>query len=108
MTQHTDTATRARELRDSQGLTQDELAARANVSRSMIQHMESGRPPKRASNLRKIAEALGVAVDDLAGEPDPDRPMTIREAAEVVADEALERGVSVQQVIDEMLGRKNP
>ena len=51
---------RLRELRDSQALSQDELAQKSGLSRQTIARIEAGKPaiPK---NVRKIAAALGVA-----------------------------------------------
>jgi transcriptional regulator with XRE-family HTH domain len=56
------------------GLTQKQLAKRANTTQSCISRIESGRHNVRLGTLVNIAEALGVSVDihfpDQAGEGD--------------------------------------
>lgn len=52
---------RIRELRDAQGLTQDELAKRADVRRATVADVEAGRTKRiDLETLARIAEALGV------------------------------------------------
>jgi HTH-type transcriptional regulator/antitoxin HipB len=65
---------RVRDLREAKGWTQAQLAARAKVERSTIQNIESGRV-QRPNTLAHVAEALGVKVAELTGEPvdDADR-----------------------------------
>jgi len=48
------------------GLTPEELAARAGVSRAAIYRYESGKPPK-VDTLGKIADLLGVSLPTLLG-----------------------------------------
>ena len=52
---------RIRELRQKQGLTQDELAQRAGVSTKYLQNLE-GKTPKRASidTLEGLANGFGM------------------------------------------------
>ena len=53
-------------LRRTRGLSQRELAERANVSPATVYEMEAGRRPQpRGSTLRKLADALGVDVSEL-------------------------------------------
>ena len=59
---------RLKELREAKGWTQAQLAARAKVERSTIQNIESGRV-QRPNSLAHIADALGVQVRELLGEP---------------------------------------
>src|SRR6266498_1890797 len=57
-------------LREQQGLSQEELASRAEVSRSTIQSAEMGRRTPRPASLRRIARALSVDIGVLtSGEP---------------------------------------
>ena len=59
---------RTKEWRESRGLTQRELAAKAGVGEVTVARIETGAsvtPP----TARKIAEALGVAVADLLERP---------------------------------------
>lgn len=52
-------------LRADQGLTRNQLAARAGVSPTFLQSVEQGYLPKRGAGLDKIAAALGVTADAL-------------------------------------------
>lgn len=54
-----------RELRQEKGWSQAELAHRAGVAPSSIYNWESGRYEPRASQLRELADALGVKMDDI-------------------------------------------
>jgi transcriptional regulator with XRE-family HTH domain len=68
---------KVRLLRDSSGLTQQQLAVTANLSVSVISQIEQGKnADPRGSTLRAIARALGVTVDELLrdDEPPPDKP----------------------------------
>ena len=51
---------RVRRLRLQHALTQQDLANRAGVSRQVIIRAEADTRPPRPSNVRKIAQALGV------------------------------------------------
>jgi DNA-binding XRE family transcriptional regulator len=53
--------------RDLRGLTQNGLAERAGVNRVTIAEIEIGRKQGSVATLQKLASALGVSVDDLAG-----------------------------------------
>jgi transcriptional regulator with XRE-family HTH domain len=48
-----------RELREATGLTQQELASRARVSRSFVADVEAGKPSVEASKLFDVFNALG-------------------------------------------------
>lgn len=54
-----------RELREAQGLTQVQLAAKVNVTPSTIYTWEAGRKQPTATRLRALATALGVLMDDI-------------------------------------------
>lgn len=55
-----DMALRIRELRESRGWTQDELAEKAGLSRSQLAQIESEARPANTLRLNAIAAALGV------------------------------------------------
>ncbi len=55
-----------RVYRDLRGLTQAGLAARAGVNRVTVAEIETGRKQGSIASLRKLAEALGATLDDLA------------------------------------------
>ena len=54
-----------RVYRDLRGMTQSALAERADVNRVTVAEIETGRKQGSVATLRKLAGALGVAVDDL-------------------------------------------
>ncbi|MCI0764674.1 helix-turn-helix transcriptional regulator [Bacillus sp. TL12] len=62
-------STKLRELRESKGLSQEELAAKLNIPRSSITHYENSddRLPRK-SRLLEIANFFGVSVDFLLNE----------------------------------------
>ncbi len=51
--------------RDWRGLSQTELARRSGVNRTQIADIEAGRKTGSVATLKKLADALGVAIDDL-------------------------------------------
>jgi transcriptional regulator with XRE-family HTH domain len=61
-------AQRVRDFRYSKGWGPDELASRAEISRTALYQIESGKTGlPRAGTLRRIAVALEVSMDDLLG-----------------------------------------
>lgn len=54
-----------RVYRDLRGMTQNALAERADVNRVTVAEIETGRKQGSVATLRKLAGALGVALDDL-------------------------------------------
>lgn len=56
-----------RVYRDLRGMTQSTLAERADVNRVTVAEIETGRKQGSVATLRKLAGALGVAMDDLTG-----------------------------------------
>ncbi len=53
------------ELRKQQGLTQQQLAERLNLSNKTISKWESGAGSPDISNLEVLADTLGISVDEL-------------------------------------------
>jgi transcriptional regulator with XRE-family HTH domain len=56
---------RLKQLREHRGLTQEDLAKRAKVSRAYLSRLEMGRHDPPLSRLRKLAKSLGVPVTEL-------------------------------------------
>lgn len=56
---------RLREWRERRGLTQQDLADGSGVSQNAISNYETGRRNARPSTARKLADALGVGIEDL-------------------------------------------
>lgn len=55
-----------KEAREKAGLTQDELADKAGISRSIINGLETGRATQTlASTLQKIANAMNLTINDI-------------------------------------------
>jgi transcriptional regulator with XRE-family HTH domain len=67
-----------RELRQSKGLTQQELADLVGKKRPMISEWENGQG-LTAKNLRLIADALGVSPSDIGDAWDPEGPRPSRQ-----------------------------
>ncbi len=51
--------------REHRGLTQDALAERVGISKPFLSQIETGKRQFGADTLRKLADALGIAADDL-------------------------------------------
>ncbi len=56
-----------KQIRESQFLTQQELADKAGITRVAVARLESGKVDARFSTLKKLAEALGVKPQELVG-----------------------------------------
>ncbi len=56
---------RVRAVREGRALTQQEVAERSGLGPEQISRIENGRRRPRAKTLRRLAEALGVAVEYL-------------------------------------------
>ena len=70
------------ELRKKQGLTQQQLADKLNLSNKTISKWESGNGSPDISNLPVLAETLGISVDELLkGEINDSEPYADSEAA---------------------------
>jgi transcriptional regulator with XRE-family HTH domain len=54
-----------KELRSAAGLTQLELANRLHVTPSAVYNWERGRNEPSATNLRDLARALNVSMDEI-------------------------------------------
>jgi transcriptional regulator with XRE-family HTH domain len=61
-----------KEVRFLKGLTQEELAERAGVSRYTVIDLEAGRHEARPGTARKLAEALDTDIAALVGRPSSD------------------------------------
>jgi transcriptional regulator with XRE-family HTH domain len=64
-----DLGTRLRDLRRAAGLSQTELARRANMSQNGVSRVELGHYAPRMDTARRLAHALGVDVEDLFKDP---------------------------------------
>jgi len=56
-------------IRESQGMTQRDLSDKTGITEGHIGNIESGRNDCTAEKAKKIAEVLGVTLDELLSEP---------------------------------------
>ena len=73
-----DFAERLRELRSSRKLTQTRLAELLTVNPRVYSRWETGEVTPHFDTIVRIAELLGVTLDELAGRGESDRPPAIR------------------------------
>lgn len=52
-------------LRKEKGWTQDQLGEKCGADKTVVSHWETGSSAPRADTLPLVADALGVAIDDL-------------------------------------------
>ena len=57
-----DYGTKIKKLRQAEGLTQQELADRAHITKSMVSYIESGKRNPNTKTLEKIAAVLGMTL----------------------------------------------
>jgi XRE family transcriptional regulator, regulator of sulfur utilization len=67
-----------RRLRQDRGLTAAELATRSGVAKATLSQIEAARGNPRLETLRDLADALGVAPDELLATPDEARVRVVR------------------------------
>ena len=70
-----------REVRQRLFVTQEELAERAGITVSTLSRLENGLQRPRISTVRKLAEALGVAPEELVEWNGADAPEAGKAAA---------------------------
>jgi len=58
-------AIRIKELRDQKGISQEELAHRAGLSRTGMGFVETGKRWPRLDTLMKVADGLNITLDEL-------------------------------------------
>ena len=58
---------RIKDLREAKGLTQEQVAQQLGVTQGTIAHWESGARTPTLSNMVKIADFLGVSLDEAMG-----------------------------------------
>jgi transcriptional regulator with XRE-family HTH domain len=86
-------AARLRELRRSRGMTQAELARRADVSVTHLSELENAEIAPGIDLVDRLARALGAALADLLPSGAPPEPLLVlREQAERLFGALLEKG----------------
>ena len=88
-------------------MSQEELAAKAQVSRASVQNWEGNRTAPRRAESRRLAAALGISVDALkrAGEDQLDA-QEVRDALQAAAE--LEDPEEMRAALLELLARMPP
>lgn len=66
-TLHIKVGKRIQKLRELQGLSQQDLAAKCNFEKSNMSRLEAGRVNSTLSTIEKVAKALNVDVVELFG-----------------------------------------
>ena len=56
---------RIREIRESKGMTAVELAAKSNICRASLWRIEANGTEAKVGTLKRIADALGVGLEEL-------------------------------------------
>lgn len=59
---------RVRELRIKKGWSQNQLAELTGISQTTISEMENGKRNKMYNNIKKLAQVLGVTMEQLEGD----------------------------------------
>ena len=85
-------------LRHARALTQEALARSAKVPRSTVASLESGAGNPSLVVLVKVAQALGVPIDELLASP---RGLVRRWPAGEVATRSKGRGVTIRDLVPE-------
>jgi len=67
-----------RQARERRGLTQEQLAARAGMTRAAIANLERGMSRARVTSATRLAEVLGVSLEVLSGQ----QPIPMDEAGD--------------------------
>ncbi len=92
---------RLRHIREQRGLTLDQLAERAGVSKSFLWEVEQDKSGISGERLLRVANALGASLDFLLrGEPTPDayRPPVV-EIPRELSELAEELGLTHRQTL---------
>lgn len=97
--EETTVADRIRALRRSRGLSQAALAKRMGMTPSQLCKIELGHNGLSGASLRRVAEALGVTIAKLMGEPG-------EELTQVRKAPAREVGELVRVLVDDLPGAK--
>jgi transcriptional regulator with XRE-family HTH domain len=95
---------RVREARSHQGLTLEELAAAAGVSRATLSNLERGEHSPSLNAATDVARALGVSLAQLLGE-DERRPTVIIPAGERLVFRDERTGIDRQLLSPAFAGR---
>jgi transcriptional regulator with XRE-family HTH domain len=85
-------AARLKELRASRGLTQAELAQKADISPTYVSEMETGDTTPGIDLIARLAGALGVAPSELLPSEEEDPLPALKEQARKLTDTLFKSG----------------
>lgn len=89
---------RLRTLRETRGLSLEDVAQRVKVSRQTVWYWETGRSAPSPQNLQRLAGALDVAIDELGSQPPASAPVGGASLATVKQWVARELGIAPEAV----------
>lgn len=78
-------------IRESKGLTREELARKLNVVERTIANYEQGQRGSNTNTLDKIAKALGVSVIDILYPTNEDKEKAVAEAQDILKQEFYDK-----------------
>jgi transcriptional regulator with XRE-family HTH domain len=90
---------RVKELRKQKGLTQVQVAARAGLSQSYFNEIETGKKTVNARRLEAIAKALGVPVTELIGGDESDPRVRLLRAFDLMTPDQRSVAVSMAEAL---------
>jgi transcriptional regulator with XRE-family HTH domain len=93
---------RIRVEREKRGLSQQDLAGVLGVTRPVVTKIESGTKAINSVELRKIADYLGVSVDELTA-PVEDRSLAVRFRKSTESEAFIERVSAIERLVRDML-----
>jgi transcriptional regulator with XRE-family HTH domain len=95
---------RIQTLRVERGLTQDELANRASISRAYASFIERGEKTASLEVLIRITEILDVSLSELFLDVDRETPKDLARLSAATAGQPLGIQRRIFRVVEEMLG----
>lgn len=104
--------TTLKSLRSKAGMSQEELAAKAQVSRASVQNWEGDRRSPRRAEAGRLAAALGVSVDALKAGTEGDRldAQEVRDALQAALElgDAEEMRTALSQLLERIPPASDP
>lgn len=97
-----------RAMREQAGLSQEELAAKAQVSRASIQNWEGGRTAPRRAETRRLATALGMTVEQFRARTEEEQLDAQEIRAALQAATELEDPEEMREALLDLLSRISP
>lgn len=103
------TASRLKAFREAAGLSQRELARQIGQDQSNIRYWEQSGNPPRSDVLVPMANALGVTVEELLGQPKPRRVVApggrLNQAFQQVAKLPRRQQQKIAEVVEALVSR---